>query len=208
MKILDIGANDGSYAVRLCDGNRNEVVAVEPNPTFMGRDFGNLKIRWEGVAVSSEEQESVPMHMAGWNVLNTLNPGWLQMGRFAGHGTGHTINVRTTTVDRLVEKYGGFDHIKVDVEGYEDRVMMGVGRNHCPLQFEWAAEWVDRVTVAAVERLHSVGYTKWQWLDGHPSHDFTPWELPSAFVLKDELIGRLREIARSNPGAWGMVLAR
>jgi FkbM family methyltransferase len=123
MKILDIGANNGEFAKKLCKPG-SFVVAIEASP-IQNPNLDGYNIIWENKAVS-DSCTPVILHISTCDTLNTINPNWISQGRFANHSTGKTILVDATTIDLLWDKYDGFDHIKIDVEGYENVVLSGM----------------------------------------------------------------------------------
>lgn len=209
MKILDIGANNGNYAKNLCklgNGN-NSVVSIEANPHHKP----NLKgydIIWVNKAVSSVENESIDLYLSKNDVLNTLNPNWLERGRFKNHGNNQKISVLSTTIDSLFVEYGNFDHIKMDVEGYENIAILGMSKNYCPIQFEWASEWFEEITLETLNHLIKLGYCKFNLAYGNPFFDFDPTNLPDYHLPLEELILEVKKIKEKNSDSWGMILAR
>jgi len=201
MKILDIGANVGNHSKAFCNNNTNFVVAVEPNPALKP-SLDGLNIVWETKAVSHTDNQKLNMHVAINHVLNSLNPKWLQEGRFSTCSTGEMFTVETVTIDSLVEKYGGFDHIKMDVEGYEDQAILGMTYKYCPIQFEWAAEWLH-VAENVLQHLIFLGYDKFNF-----GGDFNPETLPDYYLSCDELINELRSQSKGNSLSMGMILVR
>jgi FkbM family methyltransferase len=209
MKILDIGANNGDYAKNLCRGD-TVVVAVEPDPSIVPDLAGYPNIVWERTAVSDHVGFGT-LHLSNsGSVLNSMNPDWLSRGRFHEDGNGSTVEVPTTTIDALWNAYGGFDHIKIDVEGYENIVMLGMTSAHpCSIQFEWACEWVNDVTIPALRHLVSLGYSKFAVLSGEKDqHDFDPYNLPEEHITHDEVLNRIHSACQGNHEAWGMILVQ
>ncbi len=135
--IFDIGANDGHKTI-IFSALAKQVIACDPDP--FNQDI--LKIRFrnkqhvviESLAVSDKGGISdLYIHKPG-SALNTLNLAWKTIlekrnkGRWKEHilFSGKTIAVRTTTLDALIIKYGKPDMIKIDVEGYEKKVLLGL----------------------------------------------------------------------------------
>lgn len=135
--IFDIGANDGHKTIVFA-AMAKQVIACDPDP--FNQDVLKLRFRYkknvfvEPLAVADKEGISdLYVHQPG-SALNTLNPVWKailekrNIGRWKEHVlfSGITIAVRTTTLDALIVKYGKPDMIKIDVEGYEKMVLMGL----------------------------------------------------------------------------------
>jgi len=204
MKILDIGANNGDYAKRMCVED-TLIVSVEPNPN-QRPNLDGYNIVWEQKAVSDTIGYAV-MHLASHHTLNTLNKEWISRGRFAGYSIQKSIEVPTTTIDELWNYHGGFDHIKLDVEGYENVALRGMTKNYgCPIQFEWASEWINDVTENALRYLYDLGYRKFNVLSGEGGiYDFNPFSLPKSFSSYEEVLEKIRGM---RDGSWGMILVR
>lgn len=133
MNVIDVGANDGLYALfaarRIGEGGR--VLALEPSSREHDRLLANLRLNGIGnvtpLAVAAHEREgSACLHVGefGHEGHNTL-------GRFA-----YPIEevaqetVRLVPLDRLVEAQG-LDHvevIKIDAEGAEPAILRGARR--------------------------------------------------------------------------------
>ncbi len=146
--IFDIGAFDGHKTaafLELCDQ-----VAAEPDPTnfdLLKKRFGNKKNRVILCPVALSDaigKSSFFVHRQG-SAFNTLNPEWKtileadrgerwkETIRFLGN---NPVAVQTTTLDEWIGQYGLPDFIKIDVEGAEKRVLMGLSQRVPCLSFE------------------------------------------------------------------------
>jgi FkbM family methyltransferase len=202
MKILDIGANEQNFYQRFCSED-DVVVAVEPNPRFKNK-FNNVV--WEQKAVSSVSNTRVNLYLGNYHTLSSLNLNWLISGRFINNFSGKTLLVETITIDDLIEKYGLFDHIKIDVEGHEDKVIAGISKKYnLTIQFEWAAEWFGSVSLNALKTLKVLGYNKFNFMC---NGDFNPKELPRKFLSYEEFVDAISAQISSNGDSWGMILVR
>lgn len=206
MKILDIGANNGDVAKKLCKPG-SFVVAVEPSPQ-QNPNLDGYNIVWENKAVS-DSCNPVVLHLATAHTINTINPDWLSQGRFANYSTNISIMVDATTIDLLWDKYKGFDHIKIDVEGYENIVFRGMKNCYdCSIQFEYASEWVETITMPSLDHLLSLGYTKFNVKSPNEEPDWDPYNLPDDHLTYNELLIKITSNIKIDPGAWGMILVR
>jgi FkbM family methyltransferase len=140
--VFDIGANVGEYSdTFLALGAR--VVAIEPNPAGCKRlkileKRGSLFV--EECAVGDAEGSS-SMRICSDPGLSTLSNEWYQTARTAAEHKdliwSDAINVRISTLDSLALKYGTPAFIKVDVEGFEDRVLAGMSFRPQAISFEF-----------------------------------------------------------------------
>jgi FkbM family methyltransferase len=129
MRIFDIGANIGYYAImesRLT-GPDGSVLAGEPSPSnieLLRRNLDlngvrNVTVRQGAVSDKAGER---PFHLATHSNLNTFH----DTGSGAEHLQGRTIPVLTATVPGLAEEFGAPDLIRMDVEGHEVEVIRGL----------------------------------------------------------------------------------
>lgn len=140
--VFDVGANVGEYSdTFLALGAR--VVAMEPNPACceklrMVAKRGDLTI--ENCAVGDTEG-TASMQICSEPGLSTLSSEWYQAARTSPIHTHAlwpgTIDVRVATLDSLGAKHGVPSFIKIDVEGYEDRVLAGMSFHPKALSFEF-----------------------------------------------------------------------
>ena len=128
--VLDIGANTGIYSLIACASNLNcFVIAFEPVPVVFDRLVRNLRLNaWESRCDARCEAVSNFCGFSEFTVpLDTLIP---TGSRLAPGDTnaidGDTITVRVTTADQVCIGKGPIDLVKIDVEGFEDKVLEGM----------------------------------------------------------------------------------
>ncbi|HTV05388.1 MAG TPA: FkbM family methyltransferase [Acidobacteriaceae bacterium] len=129
--VFDIGANVGEYSEVFASCGAT-VVAVEPQPACcqslykLARRAG---VRVEPCAVGATTGVA-QMHICDINVFSTLNPEWVTCTEgFPSYQNAHwteTIDVPVVTVDNLVKRHGKPTFVKIDVEGFEDKVLEGM----------------------------------------------------------------------------------
>ena len=117
---VDIGANCGFYALRAARaaGGSGRVIAIEPHPGMRRR-----------LAFNASINPAFPVRILGCAVGDRAGPGKLAEGT---RNLGQTrvseqgpieIEIRTLSDIAAVENLNRIDAIKVDVEGFEDRVL-------------------------------------------------------------------------------------
>ena len=128
--VVDVGANDGYYLMRLKQRNPDlSVYAFEPNPVAFANLEKNVSKNGIGAverfptAVSDVSQEQ-PFQIVdeitsigGFQIWG-YRP-WLDPARI------RTVMVPTVTLDEALEGVGDIDILKIDVEGAEYRVLKG-----------------------------------------------------------------------------------
>ena len=123
---VDVGANVGTYAMVLARHVRanGQVIAIEPHPVTFGRLAFNraastsTQVRLVAAAAAASDGELIMVtdsnNLAASHVVT-------------GDADGHTVKVAALRLQRILEEAGvdRVDTLKIDVEGYEDRVLIG-----------------------------------------------------------------------------------
>jgi FkbM family methyltransferase len=119
---VDVGANVGSYTVLAAGVSGAHCVALEPVPATYGNLLDNVhlndlmsRVQCHNVAAGSE---------AG-TLAFTANLDALNHAVSENESAGTTLEVPVTTLDSLLEAQPTL--IKIDVEGFETRVIEGAG---------------------------------------------------------------------------------
>jgi FkbM family methyltransferase len=150
--VVDIGANVGTYAMPLARhvGIDGRVIAIEPHPVTHGRlAFNKLASRFSQVTLVPAAAGA-----ADGELLIETDGGNLGASHVVtGAGTGAAIKVPSRRLQRILDDAGisHVDALKIDVEGYEDRVLTGFFREAPPSLWPRAVviehlskdEWLD-----------------------------------------------------------------
>jgi FkbM family methyltransferase len=200
--ILDIGAHDGLLTVPLAALPGARVIAFEPLPAAFARleaacaGLPNVTLRREALgAAAGEVALSVPV------LGGVAAEQWASLakdyGRFASVSV-ETHAVRLVTLDSLALE--GVQHVKLDVEGYEQEVLEGaratLRRCRPVLSLEVEERHREGATRDVPARLASLGYEVGFWLDGamRPIGDFDAARMqvasadPAIFAASDPYI--------------------
>jgi len=129
--VIDIGANTGTFKLIACAANPEaRVYAFEPVPYIYERLAANVALNhWQercvlqNIAVS-DTNGVLPIHIPDTSVIPVAAS--LKPDGFRG-GSGYLVDVAVKTLDSVC---GGehVDLIKMDVEGVEDKVMLGMSK--------------------------------------------------------------------------------
>ena len=158
--VFDVGANKGNRTVIFLDlGAR--VVAVEPQKEcyeHLTKRFGN-KIDLVKLGLG-EAESTATMYVSGSTLISSFSKDHvdqMQEDRFKGAAWGKTIEVKMTTMDKLIEKYGVPAFCKVDVEGYEYDVLKGLSQPVGAMSLEYIVPENTQVLVNCLEHLNKLG---------------------------------------------------
>ena len=149
---VDVGANVGTYAMVLARhaGPSGKVIAIEPHPVTHARLAFNR-------AASGYTQVTLVAAAAGPSdgelMIETDGDNLGASHIVSGERAGNAIRVPSLRLQRILDN-AGVDHVdalKIDVEGFEDRVLTGFFKNSPPALWPRAVviehlsrnEWLD-----------------------------------------------------------------
>ncbi|MBI4619824.1 MAG: FkbM family methyltransferase [Desulfobacterales bacterium] len=163
--VMDIGANQGTYAYSLLKavGKQGVVYSFEPNPVIAMQLRKNMKqsnVIIENLAVSNTTEDKVfYRHTKGCGPTSSLEFfDVLDRDREL-----EEINVKCVTLDSYCRSHNlSPDLIKIDVEGHEFNVIKGAEwtiRSHRPyIVFEFIEELWEKKRIKEIFELLSPGY--------------------------------------------------
>jgi FkbM family methyltransferase len=174
---FDIGANVGQSieALRACDAS---VVALEPNPHCMPalrHQFSrDPKVTLVEKAVGDRPGKAT-LHFSGTAATASLRDDWHRQDD-------QTVEVDIVTLDQLIAAHGAPKLLKVDVEGFELEVFLGLGRGVPVIYFEMHAREIQVVEkilahlrkLGRIEGINVISedHSAWLWPDWPSVDDF------------------------------------
>lgn len=173
--VFDIGAHVGNRA-RAFAALGCRVVALEPQPDFarLLRAFfsrsSQVVVVESAVAAAagrgslalSERTPTVTTLATDWQAAREKEPD------FAGVHWNRRIDVDTTTLDGLIERFGMPAFVKIDVEGSEPAVLAGLGHPVAALSFEYLPRALPEAE-SCLTRLAALGPYRFNWSIGESS---------------------------------------
>ncbi|MGH2581468.1 MAG: FkbM family methyltransferase [Anaerolineales bacterium] len=179
---FDIGAHVGNRtAAMLALGAR--VVAVEPQPLFartLKRLYGsNPNFHLVEKAVSSFRGRRELMISHQTPTVSSLSKEWVRQvapaPAFANVDWDEQFLVDVVTLDALISEYGSPAFCKIDAEGSELEILIGLSQPILTISFEYLPPFADRA-VECLDRLSVLGSYRFNLISGeHPRFVFNDW---------------------------------
>jgi FkbM family methyltransferase len=171
--VFDIGANRGKHT-RYFLALGASVIAVEPIPEC-AENLRLICLKDRATVVPcavGDKQSTAELHISSHAPLSTLSDEWLRNAqnspRFKDVTWEQTVTVPVTTLDSLIEKYGVPDFVKIDVEGFEGRVLDGLSEMPRAMCFEFNTEDLD-ATIACLQKRCFTNTATFNYIIGEPS---------------------------------------
>jgi len=189
---FDAGANIGNKT-SIFKELGCKVIAIEPQSYCV--KF--LKIRFgKGINIVqkalSDSVGTADIMISDANTLSTLSDEWIEnvkMKRFMVHTWEKKEVVETTTLDELIKQFGYPKYCKIDVEGYEDKVIKGLNNKINYISFEFAYPESLKNTISCFNHLKKIGDFECNYTEGESmKFKFEKWVTNNNFMnLLEEL---------------------
>jgi FkbM family methyltransferase len=157
--VFDVGANFG-HRTRAFRSIGATVVAVEPQAICA------RYLRWKlrrGVFVEqialSDKVGFADLYESNLDSLSTLSNDWIsraRQARFPSVSWRQPVRVETSTLDRLLAKYGRPQFCKIDVEAHEPQVVRGLSESIPWLSIEYMVPENSDLLCLTIDRLAEI----------------------------------------------------
>jgi len=171
--VFDVGSHHGLHTVVMARRSAR-VIAIEPNPhnvTILKKNVAlnglrNVVVRQTAVG-DSNGKVTLPEDAGEGGVLTENNDDV------------PTIDVDLLPLDRLAEEYGFPQFLKIDVEGFEDRVLKGspeILRRRPKMMIEVHVDWVSRYGSSVQEVVDLLNLPSYRvWVLPYHLDEVKPW---------------------------------
>lgn len=132
MLVFDIGANDGEFA-RRCVNNGARVIAVEPQRDHL-HDLTTPGVT-PVIAAVGASPGTVNLYLSHNTKWSSLHPEWVTGHK--GKPEPDSCLVEMVTLDMLIGEFGQPNFLKIDTEGHEADVLLGLSYRIPLLSFEF-----------------------------------------------------------------------
>jgi FkbM family methyltransferase len=188
--VFDFGAHLGDRTMAFADlGAR--VVALEPQPRlrrWLLRRVGRRpEVTVLGDAAGPEPGRAMLAISTAHPTVSTLATDWRERvaeanPNFRRVRWDDAVEVTVTTLDALAEEHGEPAFVKIDVEGFEARVLAGLTRPVAGLSVEFVSGTLD-IAVECVRRMEELGDYRWQAIRGEKRRwIFEDWRTPGDLI--------------------------
>jgi FkbM family methyltransferase len=192
---FDIGAHVGNRTgALLAVGAR--VIALEPQPLFisvLNRLYGrNSKLMILAQAAGAKAGSHVMLISTQAPTVSTLSSDWAgRVGKtrsFAKVDWDDKVKVEVTTLDSLIAEHGLPVFCKIDVEGYELEVILGLSQPIKTLSFEYVPAAMQ-IALSCVDRLKELGDYRFNLIRSeYPKLDLQSWVDSKSIKAELEMI--------------------
>ena len=201
--IFDIGAHNGEKSIKLINFF-SKIILVEPQPKcieILKTKFSKLENAIIVQAGLSSKEEILDLKINSSNpLISTFSSHW-DKGRFKNSKWDKSLKIKTITLDKLISKYGQPSYIKIDVEGFEYKVLKGLSKKAGIISFEFTSEFFQE-SINCLNYLEKIGYDKFNFSEGERKKFSSKW------LNKNQLISSINEEIKSDSLFWGDIYCR
>lgn len=165
--IFDIGAHHGLFTDKcLNEFPEAKLIVVEANQNLyniLQQKYSDNKRVVVLNYLASDQVGIEDFYICDADQISTASVDWVEKSRFSNHNW-HTITKqKTVTIDSLIKIFGNPTLVKIDVEGYELKVLQGLTKKVGEICFEWAEEEYEKINLSC-KYLETLGYKKFGYI--------------------------------------------
>ena len=200
---FDVGAHMGDKSKELIKNNIN-VVMFEPQPKCLeqlNKLYSNnslVKIIPKGLGRA--------MGKMNFNIntkepaISTLTEHW-KSGRFSNSKWDKKISIEITTLDEMINQFGNPNYIKIDVEGFEYDVLLGLSKKTGIISFEFTSEFISNA-YKCIDHLISLNYSQFNFSLGERKKFNSKWS------NHQNIIDKIKENIKKDNLLWGDIYCK
>lgn len=171
--VFEVGSHHGFHLIPIARRVKR-AIAIEPNPHNVAILNRNLALN--ALSNVTVVQAAIGDSIGRIAILQDTNEGGVSS---SGMSDLPTINVDLLPLDQLAEEFGFPQFLKIDVEGFEDRVLKGASQimRHRPkIAIEVHVDWIARYGSSIEELLGLLRLDDYEvWILASPAVRVTPW---------------------------------
>jgi len=169
---FDIGAHLGNR-IDAWLALDTHIIALDPQPLcykYLEKNFGRKPNVTVLPKAAGKEVGKMEMHVSHlYPTVSTMSGNkWREALNNASNATvtwDETIEVEVTTLDQLIAQYGIPQFCKIDVEGFEPKVLKGLSKEIPMLSFEFLST-MQKKRITCIKHLQSIGNYEYNWSEG------------------------------------------